>query len=759
MSNGRSKNQQLLLDIVRDEVVLRLEQSLHNRIYIITDKEEDPSQVKPPWAIDIQIGAQPKFQLPPDTKITNIYDREDIQGRLLILGAPGSGKTTTLLQLAQELIIRAKEDSEQPIPILLNLSSWTEEYQSLKNWIIADLNIKYGVLKRTSIRWLNEEVIIPLLDGLDELAPAQQEKCVEQINEFLQLKPDSLDSSNSWSISLVVCSRTEEYQYLFSQLRLNGSIILQPLTKNQIRNYVLKTKGEELWNSLINIPDLMELASTPLFLNILSISSQEISFDIWQNLNSSQDRITSLFDIYISTMLNRSYNKEKPQNEKTKYWLAWLANQLTQKNKTEFFLENLQPSWLKNNNQKFIYQISICINLAIVFGINGIVGGLIFCLIWGVKEESINSTIARNIINRFFALLLFFTSIPTRIPPNMLILSPPIIQTRGNIAEIKKRKILIKELEKNEINYYNRNGYFSQIETFIKSSKSVINFSIYDSLLYGLIGGFCSLSFFLYLQMFSQDSESKIIDLYFIVQIFWTGASGFLSGFLVGIAPNFIQNVKIDENLKWSINLSFEKGIYFVSALITIVVLIISSLIGIITTITLSSNNINFNDQLGNLLSTILFKILSTTLSLGLTGFVICGLTSSEIEFKTKPNQGIYKCLVNATIIGIILAIFSGMINGFFYSLGYHFTFGKVLLLSAITGLFHGLMGALLGGGVSCLQHFTLRLILYQDGSIPWNYPHFLDYATNRLFLQKVGGGYRFIHKLLQDHFAQKEFE
>ncbi|MDJ0904037.1 MAG: hypothetical protein QNJ55_35140 [Xenococcus sp. MO_188.B8] len=36
-----------------------------------------------------------------------------------------------------------------------------------------------------------------------------------------------------------------------------------------------------------------------------------------------------------------------------------------------------------------------------------------------------------------------------------------------------------------------------------------------------------------------------------------------------------------------------------------------------------------------------------------------------------------------------------------------------------------------------------------------WNYARFLDYASDRIFLQKVGGGYIFIHRLLLEHFAQ----
>jgi hypothetical protein len=73
------------------------------------------------------------------------------------------------------------------------------------------------------------------------------------------------------------------------------------------------------------------------------------------------------------------------------------------------------------------------------------------------------------------------------------------------------------------------------------------------------------------------------------------------------------------------------------------------------------------------------------------------------------------------------------------------------------------LIGGLVGGsilglgsvGKSRIQHFALRLVLFLNGSIPWNYARFLNYCTERLFLQRVGGRYRFIHKLLQDYFAE----
>lgn len=46
-------------------------------------------------------------------------------------------------------------------------------------------------------------------------------------------------------------------------------------------------------------------------------------------------------------------------------------------------------------------------------------------------------------------------------------------------------------------------------------------------------------------------------------------------------------------------------------------------------------------------------------------------------------------------------------------------------------------------------------IILWSSGKAPSNYAKFLNYCTNRLFLQRVGGDYRFMHDLLRKHFAE----
>jgi MFS family permease len=147
----------------------------------------------------------------------------------------------------------------------------------------------------------------------------------------------------------------------------------------------------------------------------------------------------------------------------------------------------------------------------------------------------------------------------------------------------------------------------------------------------------------------------------------------------------------------------------------------------------------------------------------GAVGGLIAGLVSglkADIATRLKPNQGIWNSLRNAAIISavmVVIALFADVLLWYlFLSPG-----GKLQIVKITVGLLISLVGIsfVTGGGQACVQHVVLRYVLYRNGSIPWNYARFLDYCTERLLLQRVGGRYRFIHKLLQDHFAAMPLE
>ena len=271
--NLRNPVQQKLLEIVITEVESRINSSLHNRVYVVLDKEQNPSQVESPWQIEVKVGSQPKVTLQ-NTEIITVFDRTDIAGRLLILGQPGSGKTTMLLKLASELIKRANHNPTHYVPVLFSLSAWQKDNQSIKDWLVEQLKEKYGVRKDIGKQWVENQKIIPLLDGLDELAAERQELCVRKINDFIH--------PGTWSNPLVVCSRTEEYQHHATLLQLNNSLELSPFTPQQVYQYLQNTGSLELWDSINNDEELNQLAQTPLLLNIIVLSTQEISIETWQ---------------------------------------------------------------------------------------------------------------------------------------------------------------------------------------------------------------------------------------------------------------------------------------------------------------------------------------------------------------------------------------------------------------------------------------------------------------------------------------------
>ncbi|EAW35262.1 NACHT domain-containing protein [Lyngbya sp. PCC 8106] len=142
-------------------------------------------------------------------------------------------------------------------------------------------------------------------------------------------------------------------------------------------------------------------------------------------------------------------------------------------------------------------------------------------------------------------------------------------------------------------------------------------------------------------------------------------------------------------------------------------------------------------------------------LSSGLLYCINQGVKGAEVENKKVSNQGIKTSVFNALIIGSIGMVMGGAV-GFLASQFFYYVEDSFWIC---LGGFCLVLGLIIGGWNACIKHLTLRSMLYKKGVAPWNYARFLDYATELIFLQKVGGGYIFIHRMLLEHFAQVEPE
>jgi hypothetical protein len=124
----------------------------------------------------------------------------------------------------------------------------------------------------------------------------------------------------------------------------------------------------------------------------------------------------------------------------------------------------------------------------------------------------------------------------------------------------------------------------------------------------------------------------------------------------------------------------------------------------------------------------------------------LAGMVGGEIELHTAPNQGIRRSARNmlwGLVAGIVAGLFVAMVER---------DPSQGLQAGAIVGL----LCALRGGLLPCIQHSILRVMLLTSGATPRRYVHFLDFAADRIFLRKVGGSYIFVHRLLMDYFAGK---
>lgn len=254
-------------------------------------------------------------------------------------------------------------------------------------------------------------------------------------------------------------------------------------------------------------------------------------------------------------------------------------------------------------------------------------------------------------------------------------------------------------------------------------------------------------------------------------------SSGLTSGLIAGLIVSFFEDIQPVETVKWSwkvawqsIKLGFRFGLIGGPILGLSFGLIGGPVLG-----------------LGVGLISGLIVGLIVGLVLGLIVGLFGGFRGSEIHQKEKPNQSIRLSLRNAIILGMSFGLILGLIRGLFHGLINELSFGLNEALSfglsvndgLILGLNRwlsvgpsealffvwsdgpilGLIVGLLGGGSACIRHLALRLMLYRSSYSPWNYAHFLDYAAERLFLQKIGGGYIFVHRMLLEHFAAMPLE
>ncbi|XVU21608.1 NACHT domain-containing protein [Actinoplanes sp. CA-054009] len=108
-------------------------------------------------------------------------------GRMVIVGGPGSGKTTLAAKLAMAIL-----DGDGPVPVVLPLAGWDPASASLEAWIATEIGEvhplvaedQYGPTVLSDL--VEDRRVLPVLDGLDEMPVKSRDQAWTEINAAFQ---------------------------------------------------------------------------------------------------------------------------------------------------------------------------------------------------------------------------------------------------------------------------------------------------------------------------------------------------------------------------------------------------------------------------------------------------------------------------------------------------------------------------------------------------------------------------------------------
>jgi hypothetical protein len=273
-------------------------------------------------------------------------------GRLVVLGEPGAGKTMLMVRLVLDLL--ARRDPSGPVPFLASVASWDPSGEDLRGWLAARLVIDHPALadpppanvteSTQAAALLASGLILPILDGLDEIPDSIRGPAITRINDAL--RPGE---------QLVATCRTRQYldavrpqDGVEAALRGAAAVQVDPLDADFVRRYLLEDAAgpaaKSRWDPVLSLlgtdTPVGQALSTPLMVGLARVIYNARPSELAQTLRDPAELCSHdlanraavealLFDAFIPAAYRPPTASQWPARQ-AEPWLAFFARHLEQ---------------------------------------------------------------------------------------------------------------------------------------------------------------------------------------------------------------------------------------------------------------------------------------------------------------------------------------------------------------------------------------------------------------------------------------------
>ena len=288
--------------------------------------------------------------------------------RLVLLGAPGAGKTVLAYRLARTLLEARGPASAAPVPVVLPLASWNPGGdQGLWQWAAERLCAEHPVPLPTpeaALDLIESGRVLPVLDGFDELPRTAQADALRQLRASL-----------TEHARCVLTSRSAEYARAVegAALPLPGAVAIElcPLTTDDLWRYLPRTsrrtsrsdpthtKWSPVLERLADPEDtaretrvLRRVLSTPLMVALARVAYSETDSDPAELLGAGRFTTRQAVERHLyDAFLTAAYaDAEREHAARARRWASLLAAHTRRFGGQEIAwwrLEEAVPSWLR----------------------------------------------------------------------------------------------------------------------------------------------------------------------------------------------------------------------------------------------------------------------------------------------------------------------------------------------------------------------------------------------------------------------------